>query len=1547
MKRALVVLLALLFCFGPTGSLARPLDSTAWQQIPGPLGGSVAALAMSPGYADDHTVFAGLRGRGVYRTVDSGESWQPVSPPDWVVVDLAISPAYASDHTVFAATGSSMSGYDVYRSNDEGVTWQAQTSTPHGSGFPTVIRLAISPNFASDHTLYVLGGSETYRSTDGGATFTTVGGWFASHTVTYLVFSNDFASDHTLFALATGAGIYKSIDGGTAWNPAGLLGDMSTLAISPNYATDHTLAVSASDGQLYMSIDGGVTFPTRPLTLGVGGKHTLLFSQTFATDQLMLAASSADAGAYRSTNGGASWTPVGWYNPVQSYLGGFIGGSVFVLTVAPDDSLDGNSFAGTSTGLYRSNNRGENWYQRDTGLAPLTVRSIAAAPGDPHTLLAGTSYFDHVRFDTSDLIESDGDLQLSADGGQTWQDVTGQLDRVQHVAFSPDFANDQTAFATTGLVGQHGYANGGAYRSTDGGHNWSAVLTSTVCGALAISPNYASDHTVWVSASSGPLGAGLLVSTNGGNSWSMLAATLHAQVLVPSPNFAVDHTLFAGTNDSGLQRSTDGGSHWVQLLSHAITSLTVSPVYGASRTLYAGVVETNGAPGEIYRSTDSGSSWLKLATGIPPTWQGYAADITSLSFAADGSVLAGISYVGANDGAVVYRSIDGGNSWQMFGSSSIGSMLFDSASASSLPDFDPHASLSVYAGTDGGLWRLGVLQVDPTEPGQWQSSGPRGGRAQALAISPNFVNDGVVFSGEWIDGAHGDQIGLGIFKSTDGGQMWGSSSNGLTPVPYPYSTAVHTFAFSPAFVTDTTVFAATWGGLFKSTDGGANWQWLPRASQGAPGSFTVVALAPNYPTGGHILAGSGWGGLFLSQDGGLSWTHNYSVSATAIAYSPNFATDDTVFVASAGVFSSTNRGLTWTHVLTQPALSALVVSPDFAHDRTIVAGGDALVRSVNGGATWISTTLGSHINALAISPDFANDHTVFAGTANGLYRSNNAGLSWNAVMSYTGPSILSLAISPGWPLHPVLLAGTSLGVYRTTDGGTTWTRTQGLSVLGTSPLAVSSDESLWLTGSPNHGVYASGDQGSSWSPIGLQDGSLYYSIGDVAVSPDYAHDHTLFAARNSGVGIGGSIYRTTDSGAHWSPVYSTDSVGGFAMSPDYATDHTLFAYGQNFRVISSTNGGDNWSSVGTWPAGSYAAVQRVALSPDYPTDSTIFAGGGQGFWRLPPGGTEWQPAASGLLSNTYVLAIALSPNYSTSHTLLAVAALNSAQHYQVFRSTDGGVNWQPSSTGLPDVELKYVAFSPNYAVDRIAYATSISRLYRSIDGGLSWTSIGAPPGWPALAHVSVNQAGQVFVTTSAGVWRYSSSWRDILIDGDFEAGSGWDMPLTPNPAGYSDRVVYDGLRSLRVGIDSGANLAAYSSARQTVTIPISASHALLSFRLYAASGDATLADRSRTFQSIDAIRSPLHPAAGDAQYALVVNPVSGVISQTLIWELSNAQTWTHYSFDLAPYAGQTIVLHWGVYNDGLGGRTAMYIDNASLITIGPLPYRLYLPIIRK
>lgn len=1530
-------------------------DQDAWEPMPGPYGGSVAALAVSPAYPEDHMAFAGLRSQGVYRTNDSGTTWQLAGLDGSVVVALALSPAFAEDRLLFATTGMWPTGYSVHRSADEGGSWQ--DITPPWTGLPSPPGLAVSPDFAQDRTLYVTGGYQTFVSTDSGDTFVQPGGWFATHDIAQIAFSPAYAVDRTLFARVPGEGLYKSVDGGLNWNPAGPGVDLSTLAVSPDYAADATLlALAESSGQLYASYDGGANWSMGSLIVTPGGHHSLHFSPTFSPgERVVLAASSADLGAYRSEDGGATWAPVGWYDPAFAYEGGFVGGSVYALALAPTGSWDSVAFAATSSGLYRSNDRGIHWWRHDDGPARLTVRTLAVAPGDPDTLLAGTSFFEHLRFDSGTLSEYDGSLHVSYDGGLTWRDASGRLDRVQGVAFSPAFQDDGTAFAATGALGQHGFADGGVYRSTDGGQNWEEVIADRICHALAVSPAYAADQTVWVAESTYSLALGLYVSADGGETWSSLAPAVHAAVLVPSPNYAVDHTLFAGTADAGLQRSTDAGATWTPVLTQPVTALAVSPAYGASRTLYAGVRAGSSIPGEIYRSADGGDTWQHLDTGIPPTLDGKPVTLSALAFAHDGTVLAGVYYGAEEDGGEVYRSADGGtlarSQWQP-----VGTGLADASVLVVAGVPVNAAAIRLMAGGIGGLWQIDLPQGGPAEPGMWDSNGPRGGRALAMDVSPDFPSDGLALTGEWIQHRGGGQSGLGILKSVDHGLNWQWAATGTESVAY--GSAVHDFAFSPDFGSDGIIFAATWGGLFRSTDGGQTWPWVSRLYAGPFGSINYVAVAPDFATSGHVLATGGWGGLMRSDDGGIHWTSNYSLPVSGpVAYSPEFAVDRMAFVGGwYGLQRTTDAGTSWTQVLTT-SVSSLAVSPGFGTDGTVFVGADVVYISHDAGMSWISATLPftpAQIPALVVSPGFAGDQTLFAGTADGLFESHNGGLSWAAMAGFPVLPVRSLAISPGWPAHPVLLAGTDHGVYCTTDGGLTWALAPGLTTLSTGTLAQSRDGSLLVTGAYRHGLYASSRGGASWSALGLQ-GTVYYRNYAIAISPAYSADRTIFASFVSQESIGSMIYRTQDGGATWDYVYSTGYIPDMAISPEYATDHTVLAAvgGPPQR---SQDGGDSWATAGSWPPGSGPSIRLV----DIPPGGTLLAAG-DGLWRLPSDATVWQLAASGLVTGTDVTSLAISPGFIADDTLLATASWTDQSSGEtrsgVWRSTDEGVHWLLASTGLPANGIDSVVFS---AADGTAYAISDGDLYRSLDGGQAWTLVGRPPIASTLADVLAGRDGSVYVATQAGyrtagegVWRYATAAYDIVVDGGFEADSGWEFPSTSWPAGYSDRVAYDRLRSARIGVDNGLNSqTAYSSARQVVAIPADVLTATLRCAVYPLSGESTLRSPEQVFPNgqADGIPTSAQPAAGDAQYLMLLDPDSGAILDTLFWQLSNAQYWQHYEFDLASYAGRSVKLHFGVLNDAAGGRTGMYVDDVSVVIYRPAPvfdHERYLPLVLK
>lgn len=193
-----------------------------------------------------------------------------------------------------------------------------------------------------------------------------------------------------------------------------------------------------------------------------------------------------------------------------------------------------------------------------------------------------------------------------------------------------------------------------------------------------------------------------------------------------------------------------------------------------------------------------------------------------------------------------------------------------------------------------------------------------------------------------------------------------------------------------------------------------------------------------------------------------------------------------------------------------------------------------------------------------------------------------------------------------------------------------------------------------------------------------------------------------------------------------------------------------------------------------------------------------------------------------------------------------------------------------------------------------------------------------------------------------------------MVNAGFEYDSGWHFPVTAYSAGYSTESWHSGARSARSGIRSiGDNRFSYSSVQQTVTIPSAPVSVTLSLWWNAFSTEAgspsETAVSNQIAQAVAAGTQPDESLAGDRQYILLLD-AQGVVLKQLLWTRRNLQQWQPLTFDLSDYAGETVRLHFGVYNDGVGGVTSIFIDDVTLSTCA-IPTadkgNAYLPMICK
>jgi len=167
---------------------------------------TTTTVALSPDFASDQTVFAGVPG-GVLRSITGGKSWDalqfPTPPP--TISTLAVSPNFTHDGIVFAGTLED----GIYRSH-----WKRWN---FGLLDLSVLSMALSPTFADDETAYLGTESGLFYSTNGGRAWRETEMPFGFDVVLGLALSPSHGSDGVIFAGTESRGLWRSNDFGETW----------------------------------------------------------------------------------------------------------------------------------------------------------------------------------------------------------------------------------------------------------------------------------------------------------------------------------------------------------------------------------------------------------------------------------------------------------------------------------------------------------------------------------------------------------------------------------------------------------------------------------------------------------------------------------------------------------------------------------------------------------------------------------------------------------------------------------------------------------------------------------------------------------------------------------------------------------------------------------------------------------------------------------------------------------------------------------------------------------------------------------------------------------------------------------------------------------------------------------------------------------------------------------------------------------------------------------------------------------------------------------
>lgn len=651
-----------------------PMIDSMMGQIGVNVTGRVRALAIDPRNSD--VIYLGAALGGVWKTVNGGDSWTPLTDdqPSLAVAAIALDPQ--NPDIIYAGTGEPTPGGDNYygagilKSTDAGQSW-----TRLGAGAFTglgIARILIHPT--NTNVIYVAA-SRTgidgpmdppkgiFRSVDGGQSWENLVGCDQCFGASAL--EMDAANPNILYAGFWNFGTFKSTDGGATWspltnglpNPQQIRVGRVILTLSPSnpnviYASYQVTIPDQYDGAVvFKSTNGGQSWaevpvgynfcggqcwysheakvhPTNPDILLLGG--TALYAGQSAADLVIQRV------VIGTQNGGQTWADLSPSANPQTTLHP----DMHVIRYDPNDA--NTLWIGNDGGVWKSVNGGQSWINRNTNLATLQFTGIAVDPKNPQIIQGGMQ---------------DNNKAFTTNGGATvaWQ----AADRGDGgVAFIDPFNSNiwyGTRFNKT-------------FQRNDQGANFTGDWPFLLQGIdqqdrslfyipLAVDPS-----------TQGVLYLGsfrLYRTTNRGDTWSPVSGDLSkGQGYVSAIGVAPSdpQTIYVGTSDGNIQVTRNTGGSWSNVTKAPLPNRFVSRVVVAPldpQTVYAVFngfnSHTPSTPGHVFKSTDGGASWRNISGNLP--------DVPALSLAVS-RTRPGHLYLGTDTG--VYRSTDDGASWLPF-----------------------------------------------------------------------------------------------------------------------------------------------------------------------------------------------------------------------------------------------------------------------------------------------------------------------------------------------------------------------------------------------------------------------------------------------------------------------------------------------------------------------------------------------------------------------------------------------------------------------------------------------------------------------------------------------------------------------------------------------------------------------------------------------------------------------------------------------------------------------------------------------------------------
>lgn len=601
------------------------------------------------------------------------------------------------------------------------------------------------------------------------------------------------------------------------------------------------------------------------------------------------------------------------------------------------------------------------------------------------------------------------------------------------------------------------------------------------------------------------------------------------------------------------------------------------------------------------------------------------------------------------------------------------------------------------------------------------------------------------------------------------------------------------------------------GGIFKTTDGGANWQ--PIFDEMDMLSIGDMEISKNntdviWVGTGEVNAGGGslvydGDGIYKSEDAGATWESKGLPNIGSVGkllIDPN--DEDVVFAAAMGPLfrNDSNRGVyrtqdggdTWDQVLfisdvtgaidmaMHPTNSDILYAAMWERMRrpentTFGGATSGLYRSIDGGDTWTEMTAGlpsapNEKGRISIDIAQSNPNVLYAryadasGSIQGVYRSQDSGATWQEQNS----SQLTNVGFHWWfrgiyvdPTDENTIYNVDFIVQKSTDGGATWSVAFPNVHVDQHAMAFNASTGGEVLLGNDGGLYYSDDDGaSSTKDITLPITQLY------RLYVDPQNEDKVYAGAQDN-----STMRTTSGGlSDWNIINGGD---GFQPLVDATNTDVIYALSQRGNFVKSTNNAASFSGATNGIAGGDRKNWDTPVTFD-PTNAQTLYYGANRLYKTTDAAGSWTAISPDLTNGS-----GGGNNVYGTITTIDVSPLDSNLIYvgtddgNVWVTENGGSDWTNISIGIPNRWVTKVLADRNN-VNRVfvtlsgyRYGEDNGNVYRSSNRGQVWAPIGQ-----SLPDIPVNDivkdaSDKVYLATDVGVFGAATeayNWE--VIDGN-------------------------------------------------------------------------------------------------------------------------------------------------------------------------------------